>query len=88
MKNRGMEQPRPAGVVVGTVKNWNDERGFGFIEAPGQEADVFVHRTAIVDDGRNGMGRGVHLERGDQVEFEVVAGRGGKGPQALNVRVI
>lgn len=64
----------------GTVKWFNSGKGFGFI---GREegADVFVHFSALVDNGgyRN-------LEEGQRVEFDVVQGQ--KGPQAENVVVI
>lgn len=73
----------------GTVKKWDDERGFGFIKVPGEREGIFVHRTAILDDGRNGIGKGKRLESGDQVEFETAPSRReGLGPQAINVRVV
>lgn len=63
-------------TVTGSVKWFNDEKGFGFIQ---QESgpDVFVHFSAI-----NGTGRR-SLEEGQQVTFEVSDGE--KGPQANNV---
>ncbi|HCY9523754.1 TPA: cold shock protein CspA [Staphylococcus aureus] len=60
----------------GTVKWFNAEKGFGFIEVEG-ENDVFVHFTAINQDGYKS------LEEGQAVEFEVV--EGDRGPQAANV---
>lgn len=60
----------------GTVKWFNAEKGFGFIEVEG-ENDVFVHFSAINQDGYKS------LEEGQAVEFEVVAGD--RGPQAANV---
>ncbi|WP_157726590.1 cold-shock protein [Thalassotalea crassostreae] len=63
---------------TGTVKWFNDEKGFGFIEQQGGP-DVFVHFRAIVDTG----GRRT-LAEGQQVEFEVTQGQ--KGPQAENVK--
>lgn len=60
----------------GTVKWFNAEKGFGFIEVEG-ENDVFVHFSAIQGDGYKS------LEEGQQVEFEIVDGS--KGPQAANV---
>ena len=59
----------------GTVK-WFNEKGFGFIEVEG-ENDVFVHFSAINQDGYKS------LEEGQSVEFEVV--EGDRGPQAANV---
>ena len=63
--------------VSGTVKWFNDAKGFGFIAQEGGK-DVFVHHTAIVMDGFRS------LAEGDKVEFDVVEGP--KGLQASNVR--
>ncbi len=63
-------------MVEGTVKWFNDAKGFGFIEQDGG-SDVFVHHTAIVGDGFK------TLEEGQKVTFEVVDGA--KGPAAENV---
>ncbi|EGG64119.1 major cold shock protein CspA [Staphylococcus aureus subsp. aureus 21172] len=60
----------------GTVKWFNAEKGFGFIEVEG-ENNVFVHFSAINQDGYKS------LEEGQAVEFEVV--EGDRGPQAANV---
>ncbi len=62
--------------VTGTVKWFNDEKGFGFIE---QEAgkDVFVHYSAIIGEGRK------TLQDGQQVTMTVT--EGAKGPQAEDV---
>lgn len=62
--------------VVGTVKWFNDDKGFGFIEREGGK-DVFVHFSAI-----NGTGRRT-LHEGQKVTMDVVDGQ--KGPQAENV---
>ena len=61
---------------TGTVKWFNDQKGFGFIAAESGE-DVFVHFSAIGGDGFKS------LAEGDQVEFDVVSGS--KGKQAANV---
>jgi cold shock protein len=66
-------------VEKGTVKWFNDAKGFGFITRE-QGPDVFVHHTAIQADGFRS------LSEGDQVEFEVTQGQ--KGLQASNVRRI
>jgi cold shock protein len=63
----------------GTVKWFNDKKGFGFI-TPESGPDVFVHHTAIVSDGFR------TLAEGDKVEFEIV--NGAKGPGAANVKKI
>jgi len=60
----------------GTVKWFNNEKGFGFITRE-SGPDVFVHHTAIVAEGYR------TLNEGDQVTFEVVEGQ--KGLQARNV---
>jgi CspA family cold shock protein len=63
-------------MVNGTVKWFNDSKGFGFLEQEGGE-DVFVHFSAIVGDGFKS------LAEGDKVSFEIT--RGPKGLQAANV---
>lgn len=60
----------------GTVKWFNDAKGFGFIEQEGGP-DVFVHFTAIEMDGFK------TLAEGEQVAFNII--QGPKGPQAQNV---
>ena len=64
----------------GTVKWFNTEKGYGFIERENGAGDVFVHYTAIVGSGYR------NLEEGQIVTFEVTQGQ--KGPQASNVTVI
>ena len=62
--------------MKGTVKWFNDSKGYGFIQQPAGE-DVFVHFSAIVGEGFR------TLAEGEQVEFEVRDGD--RGPQAMNV---
>ncbi|KEZ52591.1 MULTISPECIES: cold-shock protein [Bacillaceae] len=64
-------------MLQGKVKWFNAEKGFGFIEAEGQE-DVFVHFSAIQGEGFKS------LEEGQEVTFEIV--EGARGPQAANVQ--
>jgi CspA family cold shock protein len=66
-------------ATTGTVKWFNDQKGFGFISQQGG-GDVFVHHTSIVADGFRS------LAEGDQVEFDVVQGK--KGPAAANVKKV
>ncbi len=61
---------------TGTVKWFNDAKGFGFIERPDGD-DVFVHFSAIEGDGFKS------LVEGDSLEFDIVEGP--KGKQAANV---
>jgi len=65
--------------MQGTVKFFNNDKGFGFISREGGD-DVFVHHTNIAGDGFKS------LAEGQAVEFEVGPGR--KGDEARNVRAI
>lgn len=65
--------------VIGTVKWFNDAKGFGFLAQDGGK-DVFVHHSAIVAEGFRS------LTEGDKVEFSIE--QGPKGPSAVNVRRI
>lgn len=64
----------------GTVKWFNAEKGYGFIEREDGQGDVFVHFSAIQGDGYR------TLEEGQEITFEVTEGP--KGPQAANVTVV
>jgi CspA family cold shock protein len=64
-------------MAQGTVKWFNDAKGYGFISQEGGK-DVFVHHQAIQSEGFRS------LAEGDTVQFDVVEGP--KGPQAANVR--
>jgi cold shock protein len=65
-------------MATGTVKFFNNEKGYGFITPAAGEKDVFVHFSNVVGSGFK------TLEEGQQVEFDV--GQGSKGPEAQNVR--
>lgn len=67
-------------LVNGTVKWFNEEKGYGFIQQDNGGPDVFVHFRAINAEGRR------TLIEGQKVTFEV--GEGQKGPQAENVTVV
>ncbi len=66
-------------MATGTVKWFNDKKGFGFISIEDGE-DIFVHHTAIESEGFR------TLEEGDKVEFEIV--KGDKGDKAEQVKKI
>ena len=65
-------------MAIGSVKWFNDAKGYGFIQQDGSERDIFVHYTAIDGDGFK------TLAEGQKVEFELVEGP--KGPQATKVQ--
>jgi len=67
-------------MATGTVKWFNDAKGFGFIKQDGGGEDVFCHHTAIQSEGFR------TLAEGQQVEYEVV--KGPKGLQAANVKPV
>jgi len=67
-------------MATGTVKWFNDAKGFGFITVDGESKDVFVHHSAIQATGFRS------LPEGQKVEFDIVAGQ--KGPAAENVRQV
>jgi CspA family cold shock protein len=66
-------------VATGTVKWFNNEKGYGFIAREGGD-DVFVHFSNIQASGYR------TLEEGQRVEFDVAPGR--KGEEAQNVRIV
>ena len=66
-------------MATGTVKWFNNSKGFGFITPDDGSADVFVHFSAIASEGFR------TLAEGQQVTFDVEDGP--KGPQATNVTV-
>jgi CspA family cold shock protein len=65
-------------MTQGTVKWFNAEKGYGFIQVEGGGPDVFVHFSAIAGGGYRS------LEEGQKVEFDTTQGQ--RGPQAENVR--
>lgn len=67
-------------MAQGTVKWFNNEKGFGFIAPENGGNDVFVHHTAIQGTGYKS------LNEGDRVQFDVT--KGPKGDQAANVQKV
>jgi CspA family cold shock protein len=68
-------------LTKGYVKWFDNKKGYGFISVEDQE-DVFVHFSNIEMEGFK------KLDMGDEVEFEINDSNDGKGPEALNVKVI
>jgi CspA family cold shock protein len=66
-------------MARGTVKWFNDSKGFGFIEQEGGGEDVFVHYSAIETDGYKS------LKEGQKVEYEI--SQENKGLRAANVKI-
>lgn len=64
-------------MATGTVKWFNTEKGFGFIQPDDNTADVFAHYSAIAGSGRR------DLLEGEKVTYDVT--QGAKGPQAANI---
>jgi CspA family cold shock protein len=66
-------------MPTGSVKWFNDDKGFGFITPDDQSKDLFVHHSAIAGDGFKS------LTEGAKVSYDAEAGD--KGPKAVNVRL-
>ena len=63
-------------MSTGTVKFFNDSKGFGFVIEEGSNKEYFVHVSGLIDE----------IREGDNVEFELQEGR--KGLNAVNVKVV
>ena len=68
------------GQMTGTVKFFNQDKGFGFITPDGGAKDVFVHISAVQGSGLNG------LADGQKVTFDTEPDKRGKGPKAINLQ--
>ena len=68
-------------MANGTVKFFNQSKGFGFITPDEGGADVFVHITAVQASGLPG------LDDGQKVSFETEPDKRGKGPKAVNLQL-
>ena len=67
-------------MASGTVKFFNNDKGFGFITPDEGGNDVFVHITAVKDSGMD------DLTDGQRIAFDTEPDRRGKGPKAINLR--
>src|SRR3979490_1246885 len=77
VRTRKLPLSRGVNMATGTVKWFNAEKGFGFIEQDGGGADVFAHYSNIAAQGFR------ELQEGQKVSFDVTQGQ--KGPQAENI---
>jgi CspA family cold shock protein len=68
-------------MLKGFVKWFDAKKGYGFISVDDQE-DIFVHFSNVEMDGFR------KLDQGDEVEFEIKDSKEGKGPEALNVKIV
>jgi cold shock protein len=66
---------------TGTVKFFNNDRGYGFITPEGGGKDIFVHVTALQSAGLKG------LKEGQRVSYETQPDKRGRGPQAVDVQL-
>ena len=73
-------EKREVSMTQGTVKWFNNDKGFGFIAPDGGAKDVFVHHSEIQGDGFHS------LEENQRVQFEI--SQGSKGPQAVGVTAV
>lgn len=69
-------------MTTGTVKFFNQSKGFGFITPDGGDKDVFVHITALEAAGLS------TLDDGQKVSFDTEPDRHGKGPKAINIQTL
>ena len=68
--------------MQGTVKFFNASKGYGFIKPEDGEKDIFVHISAVE---QSGLG---NLEEGQKISFELEPDRKGKGPKAIDLKLV
>jgi cold shock protein len=69
-------------VREGTVRRFNEEKGYGFVVADGSDEELFVHYTDVTGEGYRS------LRQGERVAFEMGEQHGTRGPRAKNVRKV
>lgn len=69
-------------MTSGTVKFFNNEKGFGFITPDDGSKDIFVHISALQASGIES------LREGQKISFDTEPDRTGKGPRAVNIRAL
>lgn len=67
---------------TGTVKFYNEQKGYGFILPDDGGSDVFVHVTAVQDSGMTA------LQEGSKISFETEPDKRGKGPKAVHLEAV
>ena len=67
---------------TGVVKFFNGEKGYGFIKPDDGSADIFVHVSALEQAGLHS------LDEGQKVSYDVEPDKKGKGPKAINLRLV
>ena len=67
---------------AGVVKFFNAEKGYGFIKPDDGSSDVFVHVSALEQAGLHG------LTEGQKIAYEIEPDKKGKGPKAVNLRIV
>jgi cold shock protein len=70
------------GEMTGTVKFFNQDKGFGFITPDDGAKDIFVHISAVQSSGLNG------LSDGQKVSFDTEPDKRGKGPKAISLQLL
>lgn len=68
-------------MATGIVKNWNEDRGFGFAKRDDGAGDVFIHASALTGSRKS-------LQEGDEIEFDDGVNPKSNRPCAVNVRVL
>jgi len=68
--------------MLGTVKWFSKEKGYGFITPENGTKDIFVHISGIVKSGLR------ELQEGDRVSFDLEPSKSGKGPAASNIKIV